>query len=118
MTKVEKLEHEIASLSEKELTEFRLWYAEFDAATWDREIEADSRAGALAQFADEALAEHHAGRSAPALKHHASPRFWQCYEALPGRVRALPDKSFEFLDADPAHHRSVSITSAVSDRFA
>jgi len=47
MTKVEKLEHKIASLSEKELTEFRLWYAEFDAATWDREIEADSRAGAL-----------------------------------------------------------------------
>jgi len=37
------------------------------------------------------------------LKHHASPRFWRCYEALPDRVRTLAVKCFELLKADPAH---------------
>ena len=37
------------------------------------------------------------------MKHHASPRFWRCYEALPERVRSLADKSFELLKADPTH---------------
>lgn len=65
MTKVEKLEREVAALSEGELAEFRRWYAEFDAAVWDRRVEADARAGALDGLADEALAEHRAGRSRP-----------------------------------------------------
>ena len=37
------------------------------------------------------------------MKHHASPRFWQCYEALPKRVQKLADKCFELLKADPRH---------------
>jgi len=37
------------------------------------------------------------------LKHHASPRFWRCYEALPSRVRSLADKCFDLLKANPAH---------------
>jgi hypothetical protein len=65
MTHVERLEREIAALSPGELAEFRRWYAEFDAALWDRRIEADAEAGALNQLADEALAEHRAGRSRP-----------------------------------------------------
>jgi len=65
MTKVEKLEKEIASLSGKELSEFRRWYAEFDAAAWDRQFEADVQSGALDSLADEALADHAAGRSRP-----------------------------------------------------
>ena len=65
MTKVEKLEREIATLSDKELNEFRRWYAEFDAAAWDRQIEADVESGALDQLAEEALADHRAGRSRP-----------------------------------------------------
>jgi hypothetical protein len=44
MTKVEKLEHEIRSLSAQELTRFREWFAAFDAAAWDRQIEEDARA--------------------------------------------------------------------------
>jgi hypothetical protein len=63
MTRVEQLEQEIASLSDKELSEFRRWYAEFDARAWDREIEADVRSGALDRLADEALDDHRAGRS-------------------------------------------------------
>lgn len=65
MTHVEKLEREIASLSPDELAEFRRWYAEFDAAVWDRQLEADAGTGALDRLADEALAEHRAGRSRP-----------------------------------------------------
>lgn len=65
MTKVEKLEQEIAALSGKELSEFRRWYAEFDAAAWDRQFEADAESGALDSLADEALADHAAGRSRP-----------------------------------------------------
>jgi hypothetical protein len=37
------------------------------------------------------------------VKHFASPRFWRCYDGLPGRVRDLADKSFELLKADPKH---------------
>jgi hypothetical protein len=65
MTKLKDLEREIASLSEKELSEFRRWYAEFDARGWDRELEADARAGSLDHLAAEALADHRAGRSRP-----------------------------------------------------
>jgi hypothetical protein len=65
MTKVEQLEQEIASLSQKDLNEFRRWYAQFDAATWDRQFDADAESGALNGLADEALADHRAGRSRP-----------------------------------------------------
>jgi hypothetical protein len=37
------------------------------------------------------------------LTHHASPSFWRCYDALPATVRALADKQFELLKADPRH---------------
>ena len=65
MTKVEKLERDIAMLSGKELAEFRRWYAEFDGEVWDRQVEADAQSGALDRLSDEALADHAAGRSRP-----------------------------------------------------
>lgn len=65
MTKLEQLEREVAALSEAELTEFRRWYAEINAAAWDRQLAADVAAGALDRLAEEALAEHRAGRSRP-----------------------------------------------------
>jgi hypothetical protein len=63
MTKIEALEREIRGLSAQELTEFRRWFAAFDAALWDIQLEADVAAGKLDGLADEALAEHRAGRS-------------------------------------------------------
>lgn len=63
MTKIEKLEREVRNLSEKELATFREWFAAFDAAEWDRQMEDDVRAGKLDRLADAALTEHHAGRS-------------------------------------------------------
>ena len=38
MTKIEKLERDVATLSNEELSEFRRWFAEFDAAAWDRQF--------------------------------------------------------------------------------
>ncbi len=63
MTKIEKLEHEVRGLTPKELTQFREWFAAFDAAEWDRQFEADVKAGKLDALADSALADHRAGRS-------------------------------------------------------
>ena len=63
MTKIEKLEREVRDLSAKELATFREWFAAFDAAEWDRQLEEDVKAGKLDALADAALADHRAGRS-------------------------------------------------------
>lgn len=63
MTKVEKIEQEVRQLSERELASFRAWFSDFDAASWDRQLEADASAGRLDALADAALADHAAGRS-------------------------------------------------------
>jgi hypothetical protein len=63
MSKVESLEKRISALSAEELAEFRQWFAEFDAAAWDRQIERDAKAGKLDALADEALRDHAAGKS-------------------------------------------------------
>jgi len=47
MTKIEKLEQEIQTLSAKELSSFRAWFAAFDGAVWDQQIEYDAKAGKL-----------------------------------------------------------------------
>ena len=63
MTKIEKLERDIRGLSAKELAAFREWFAAFDAAAWDQQLEEDVKAGKLDTLADTALADHRAGRS-------------------------------------------------------
>lgn len=63
MTKVEKIEQDIRKLNRDELLAFRRWFREYDSDEWDRQIEEDVRAGKLDKLAEEALAEHHAGKS-------------------------------------------------------
>jgi hypothetical protein len=63
MTKVESIEREVRDLSARELANFREWFAEFDAAEWDRQLEEDVASGKLDRLADAALADHNAGRS-------------------------------------------------------
>ena len=63
MSKLEVLEQKISALSPDELAEFRRWFAEFDAAAWDSQIERDVKAGKLDALADEALGDHAAGKS-------------------------------------------------------
>jgi hypothetical protein len=37
------------------------------------------------------------------VKHFASPQFWRLYRQLSPEVRALADKNFQLLKADPKH---------------
>ena len=62
MEKVEAIGHEIEALSEEELEEFRRWFAAFDADAWDRQMEADARAGRLDFLAEEALEDMRTGK--------------------------------------------------------
>ncbi len=63
MEKVEKIAREVQELSARELAKFREWFAVFDAEAWDRQVEADVRAGKLDALADRALRDHAAGKS-------------------------------------------------------
>lgn len=65
MSEVEQIENQIKKLSPEELARFRVWFAEFDAQAWDRQIEADSKAGKLNRLIEESQAEHKAGKSRP-----------------------------------------------------
>ena len=62
MSTVEDIERAVRQLSPDQLASFRAWFADFDAAVWDREIEEDAAAGKLDAFADEALREFREGR--------------------------------------------------------
>lgn len=37
------------------------------------------------------------------MKHLASPRFWACFDALPGRVQDLARRNYELLKENPRH---------------
>lgn len=63
MNELEQLEQRIRSLSPDELAKFRAWFIEFDHLMWDRQIEADSKAGKLDGLVAEALADFKAGKA-------------------------------------------------------
>jgi len=63
MSNVELIEQQIKKLSPEELAAFRTWYAAFDAEAWDRQFEADVKAGKLDRLAEQALQSHTAGKS-------------------------------------------------------
>ena len=61
MGKLENIERQIKDLSAKEMAELREWFAAFDAEAWDRQFEADVRAGKLDALAEKALQAHASG---------------------------------------------------------
>ena len=61
MTSVQAIEQAVEQLPARDLAEFRRWFAQFDEAVWDAQIEADAGAGKLDALASEALAEYHNG---------------------------------------------------------
>ena len=63
MDKVQNIESQIQELSPEELAALREWFVEFDAEAWDRQFEADVKAGKLDALAERALRDHLAGRS-------------------------------------------------------
>jgi hypothetical protein len=54
MQDVKALEDAVRALPASALAEFRQWFAEFDAAIWDRQIETDLAAGKLDALLSEA----------------------------------------------------------------
>jgi hypothetical protein len=62
MSTIGEIEDAVRRLSSTELAVFRTWFAEFDAARWDRQIEEDAAAGRLDAPADEALNDLRQGR--------------------------------------------------------
>ena len=58
MGNMKSIEKAIAAMPPAELAEFRRWFAEFDAAAWDRQIEHDASSGALDALAAEARYDH------------------------------------------------------------
>ncbi len=62
MNDVEYLEQKIRNLPIKDLSRFRAWFIEFDHLVWDKQIEADSKAGKLRGLVSDALADYQAGK--------------------------------------------------------
>ena len=63
MPNVAEIESAVARLSPADLTEFRAWIAEFDAAQWDAQTEQDASNVRLDALADEAIDDLRAGRA-------------------------------------------------------
>jgi len=63
MTEVEQLEKRIQNLPPEQLARFRAWFIEFDAQVWERQIEADLKAGKLDRLIEEARADYKAGKA-------------------------------------------------------
>jgi hypothetical protein len=61
MGDLKAIEMAVAGLPADKLAEFRQWFAEFDGAAWDRQIEQDAASGKLDNLASEALADYRSG---------------------------------------------------------
>lgn len=65
MTTADQIEKAVQQLSPSELAKFRAWFKAFDHDHWDAAMERDAHLGKLDALADEALADHDAGRTRP-----------------------------------------------------
>ena len=63
MNALEQLEQQVLQLSSEDLAKFRTWSLELDHQLWDKQIEADFRAGKLNRLINEARAEFKAGKT-------------------------------------------------------
>ncbi|WP_292418844.1 hypothetical protein [Mesorhizobium sp.] len=62
MTKLEQIEKSVAELSPEELKAFAAWFETLQADLWNKQIEADAKAGRLDKLVAEARAEIAAGK--------------------------------------------------------
>jgi hypothetical protein len=65
MTKLEKIEQDIATLAPADVRKLADWLAEYQAEQWDKQIEADAKAGKLDILFAEAEADIAAGKVRP-----------------------------------------------------
>jgi hypothetical protein len=57
MSTIEAIENAIEKLSPHDLIKFRRWFQDFDASSWDEQIELDAASGKLDAVRDAALNE-------------------------------------------------------------
>ena len=62
MQTVVDIESAVANLSEEDLVNFRRWFAEFDAQTWEKQFEEDVKAGKLHSLAQKAVSDFKANQ--------------------------------------------------------
>ena len=62
MSTIQEIKEAVSQLPQEDLAVFRVWFAEFDAMQWDRQLETDAAAGRLDPLADEALTDLREGR--------------------------------------------------------
>jgi hypothetical protein len=62
---VEELESAITKLPREEFSRLAAWFADYQAASWEREIEADLRAGRLDHVIQRARDDIASGKSKP-----------------------------------------------------
>jgi hypothetical protein len=62
---MDEIRRAVEALPADELSRFRAWFAEYDGATWDEQIERDAAEGRLDALADEALRDFREGRTLP-----------------------------------------------------
>jgi hypothetical protein len=60
---IEDIEKAVSRLTAKELDRFRDWFDTFDASRFDAKIARNAESGKLDRLAEQALADHRAGRS-------------------------------------------------------
>lgn len=63
MTTVAEISGAVKRLPKRELARFRKWFAEYDAAAWDRQLATDAAAGKLDTLIREAKRDYRAGRT-------------------------------------------------------
>jgi hypothetical protein len=63
MLTIKELEQAVSSLPREELARFREWFDEFDAKAWDKQLEADAKAGKLNKIAETAISDYRAGKA-------------------------------------------------------
>jgi hypothetical protein len=62
---IKELEAAVTQLSPKDLAQFAEWFEEYWAEEWDRQIEADTKAGRLDEAGHQADEDFDAGRVTP-----------------------------------------------------
>jgi hypothetical protein len=62
MSTPEEIQSAVSHLPPEELVRFRKWFEQFDADSWDRQFEADVKAGRLDRLADQAIQDFREGR--------------------------------------------------------